>query len=163
MASRQLLAIVVKQCLDSQQPEIATGRHRQEISEPATFLIPPKHHQFIDSWIHRMVKGSAAEAEPVNFLASISKRPGCVQSAINWEAGWSAERIIGPALKTALLSMRNCFSMLQCMLPPRDQWRCRLLSGRNLNSSEHMLLFRPNDSEQCHMIPPPMNLLVSPL
>ena len=37
MASQQLLQIVVKQCIDSQQPQVATGRHRGEISEPATF------------------------------------------------------------------------------------------------------------------------------
>ena len=66
MASQQLLEIVVKQCMDSQQPQLATGRHRGEISEPATFSISPKHHQFIDSSIHRMLEGSAAEAEPVN-------------------------------------------------------------------------------------------------
>ena len=63
MASQQLLEIAVKQCMDSQQPQVATGRHRGgklQSQQPSEYH--PKHHQLIDSLLNRMLKESAAEA-----------------------------------------------------------------------------------------------------
>ena len=67
MASQQLLEIAMKQCLDSQQPQVATGRQKGGTSEPATFWISSKHYRLINSSINRMLKESAAKAAACKF------------------------------------------------------------------------------------------------